>query len=521
MWQMQAISVKQPDVLTATVSPRAPASTNNADGKAKVSVKGGSGKYTYQWDNGENLATAEKLAAGKHVVTVTDENGCSTTASIEITENILELTLALEQKANIQCAGGNDAELEAIASGGKPPFQYSWSTPNGSETTAKQLSAGKYSLTLTDAAGTSKVAEATISEPKPLKLSADQTAPASANNADGKALAKASGGTGDYTFAWDNGTASANGINLSPGAHTVSVKDANGCAEQASITILENILPLKLALKQTAEINCNGEQTAGLEVSITGGKSPFSYEWSKAGLSGATASNLGAGEYSVKVTDASGLNGEAKLKISEPKVLSIEMAKPGRASDETSYDGYASLTVEGGTPEYTITWDNEETGLRAKKLSLGKHSVTVKDAKGCSVSQDFDIKKKLLPELTAGRLSIGQILQVSQIFFDADSTNMNPGSYPVVNEISDFLEENSTIVVEVGGHTNNVPPHEFCDKLSTGRAKSVAEYIVKKGIASERVVYKGYGKRKPKFSNKTADGRRRNQRVEIKILSLN
>ena len=126
-----------------------------------------------------------------------------------------------------------------------------------------------------------------------------------------------------------------------------------------------------------------------------------------------------------------------------------------------------------------------------------------------------------MPALTAGRLSAGQILQVSQIYFDADSTNMNPGSFPVVNEIADFLEENPLIVIEGGGHTNNIPPHEFCDQLSTARAKSVASYIVQKGVDPTRVVYKGYGKREPRFSNRTEDGRKRNQRVEIKILRLN
>jgi outer membrane protein OmpA-like peptidoglycan-associated protein len=82
------------------------------------------------------------------------------------------------------------------------------------------------------------------------------------------------------------------------------------------------------------------------------------------------------------------------------------------------------------------------------------------------------------------------------------------------------LEDNPSIVVEIGGHTNNLPPPAYCDSLSTNRARVVAEYIVNKGIASNRVYYKGYGKRKPKFSNGTADGRRRNQRVEIKILKI-
>ena len=83
------------------------------------------------------------------------------------------------------------------------------------------------------------------------------------------------------------------------------------------------------------------------------------------------------------------------------------------------------------------------------------------------------------------------------------------GVAPVVEEIALFLEENPLVVIEVGGHTNDIPPHEFCDKLSTERAKSVAEYIVDQGVDPGRVVYKGYGTRQPKYANNTEDGRRR------------
>ena len=75
-------------------------------------------------------------------------------------------------------------------------------------------------------------------------------------------------------------------------------------------------------------------------------------------------------------------------------------------------------------------------------------------------------------------------------------------------------------MVEIGGHTNGIPEHAYCDRLSTQRAKAVAEYLVRRGIKQGRLKYKGYGKRQPVATNKTPDGRKRNQRVEIKILSL-
>jgi outer membrane protein OmpA-like peptidoglycan-associated protein len=109
---------------------------------------------------------------------------------------------------------------------------------------------------------------------------------------------------------------------------------------------------------------------------------------------------------------------------------------------------------------------------------------------------------------------------MQRLQFEADSTMYDPASVSILDELFDFLRDNPSVVVEIGGHTNNIPETEYCDWLSTERAKSVAEYLVGKGIDPGRVSYRGYGKRQPLFSNATEDGRRRNQRVEIKILRI-
>ena len=118
------------------------------------------------------------------------------------------------------------------------------------------------------------------------------------------------------------------------------------------------------------------------------------------------------------------------------------------------------------------------------------------------------------------KIKIGQIIRIEKLFFDADSTNIRKSSFPVLDELLEFMQSNADIVIEVGGHSNDIPSDEFCDRLSTARAKSVADYLISKGIQSSRVKYKGYGKRFPLFPNLTNENRKRNQRVEIKILSM-
>ncbi len=110
---------------------------------------------------------------------------------------------------------------------------------------------------------------------------------------------------------------------------------------------------------------------------------------------------------------------------------------------------------------------------------------------------------------------------LEKIWFDIRIKKIESSSYDVLNDIYGFLMTNSDVTIEIGGHTNGIPDDDYCDRLSTARAKAVAEYLVEKGVTPSKVQFKGYGKRKPIADNKTKFGRDKNQRVEIKILSLN
>lgn len=118
-------------------------------------------------------------------------------------------------------------------------------------------------------------------------------------------------------------------------------------------------------------------------------------------------------------------------------------------------------------------------------------------------------------------LKEGQTIRIDKLFFAADSANFNRESLPALKDLANFMEDNPKLVVEIGGHTNGIPDDAFCDRLSTARAKSIYDYLIDAGIQPSRLKYKGYGKRIPLATNKTVEGRKRNQRVEIKILSLN
>jgi outer membrane protein OmpA-like peptidoglycan-associated protein len=131
-------------------------------------------------------------------------------------------------------------------------------------------------------------------------------------------------------------------------------------------------------------------------------------------------------------------------------------------------------------------------------------------------------KANLLPELDQKNLFIGQKIRLTHLYFKADSINLLSDSYKVLNELADYLKAYPKTVIEIGGHTNTIPSEEYCNQLSTARAKSVQEYLISQGIAANRLLYKGYGKHDPliPYDKYNKEARLKNQRVEIKILSL-
>ena len=119
------------------------------------------------------------------------------------------------------------------------------------------------------------------------------------------------------------------------------------------------------------------------------------------------------------------------------------------------------------------------------------------------------------------RLQEGQIIKIEKMQFSPNSSDIQKESFPQLDEVYNLLVTNPTLIVEIGGHTNMVIEDMESIKLSTERAMAVADYLVNKGIERNRLVARGYGKSKPIVKENSAAANKVNQRVEIKILSIN
>lgn len=126
-----------------------------------------------------------------------------------------------------------------------------------------------------------------------------------------------------------------------------------------------------------------------------------------------------------------------------------------------------------------------------------------------------------ISDIDRSELKAGSTIRIDNIYFEADKAVIMQNSFDALDDLYNFLNRNPDVVVEIGGHTNGLASENYANKLSNDRAKSIYDYLIKRGIDKDRLQYKGYGKRSPIATNNTADGRRKNQRVEVKILSIN
>ncbi|MBK7937701.1 MAG: T9SS type A sorting domain-containing protein [Lewinellaceae bacterium] len=376
-------------------------------GDATASASGGSGNYSYSWDNGQITPTANNLMAGNHTVTVTDlATGCTGNATGNIpAAPQLEASTILE--SNATCLIGGSAT--AVATGGTPPLSYVWD--NGQLTaTATNLGAGPHTVTITDSKGCIVTAVVNIGQNQGPTVTATVVSNATCTTG-GSATANATGGAGGYIYLWDNTQSTPTATNLSPGPHSVTVTDAAGCSAAAAVTITQTGA-LTISFINVVNAGCNG--TGGSATAqASGGIAPYSYLWSVNNANTPTVNNLGSGVYTVTATDAAGCSATASVTIGTvvpPSVVIVAVV-----NETCNQPGSATASVTNGSGSYTYLWDNNETAATANNLTAGPHSVTVTDTgNGCTATAST----------TIGFTNNGGIKVGDYVWFDDDQNGV-------------------------------------------------------------------------------------------------
>ena len=455
--------------LTASAAATSNVLCNGAsDGIATATVSGGTTIYTYSWSNGSSTVstsnpTGAVLSAGSYTVTVTDNTAiCTATATVTITQVATTLADgAPTLNSDVLCFGGNGSATAATATGGTAPYTYAW---NGGATstnvTNTSLSAGTYTVNVTDAHGCVVNSAGTVTITQPAATLADGAPTLNSNvpcfGGDGSATAATpTGGTAPYTYAWNGGATSTNVTNtsLSAGTYTVNVTDANGCMVNSSGTVTITQPAATLADGSptlNSNVPCFGGEGSATAATPTGGTAPYTYAWNGGATStNVTNTSLSAGTYTVNVTDANGcmVNSSGTVTITQPAAVTA-LSFVNNDASACANSGSATVTPGGGNTPYTYSWTGGNTNATATGLSIGSYTVTVIDDNGCSASSSITITQP-----TALGVTSNSVNDNSKGACNGQATaNVSGGTAPYTYKWSPGGGTNDTINGKCSGH---------------------------------------------------------------------
>ena len=375
----------------------------DTSGNIDIEVTGGSGEYTYQWSNGEITEDLFDLMAGNYNVIVTDQNNCSTESNFTINEPD-EIIIILQEETSLlelPCYGMTGF-IDIEVSGGTGEYTYQWSNGETTQDVTNLTPGETYNITIIDENGCPTDTSFSIIESNEILVTLDETSIIELScfgDTTGMLNINVSGGTGEYTYQWSNGTLTQNINNLSFGTYEVTIIDSNECVAISSFNISEpeNAVITVDDANSLLNLLCYGD-LGNIDITVSGGTPPFSYLWSN-GFTTQNINNIEAGEYTVFVTDFYDCVDSLNIEIVEPDGLpSVDDIQINQLLEECNGSclGAINLDVSGGTPPYSFIWtlyNNTEditldtNGPFITGLCAGNYSVAVFDINGCS---DFE-----------------------------------------------------------------------------------------------------------------------------------
>jgi len=402
-----SVSITEPAEFTATAAGTNVNCNGASNGTANAIVTGGTIPYAYSWNTSpvQTTATAINLSAGNYECTITDAQGCTSSAIVTITQpSSLSASIT---NTNVSCNNTSTGSATINANGGTTPYSYSWNTnPIQTSTTASNLSAGTYVCTITDGNGCTLSSSVTISQPNALIATPISTNATCFGTATGTATVNTSGGTAPYSYSWNTNPiqSTANANNIVAGSYTCIVTDANNCTISTSITITEPPL-LNANVSSVNNVSCYGTNTGSATTIANGGTAPYSYSWNTLPVqTAANATNLSAGNYSCTITDANGCTTSVSVTINQPAAVTASSISANATCFGTA-TGTATASINGGTAPYSYSWNTNpiQTNANANNLVAGSYVCIITDANGCTVSTSATINQPV--DLTANTSS--------------------------------------------------------------------------------------------------------------------
>lgn len=423
------------------------------NGQVNLQVSSGAPGYSYSWNTVpvQTSSLATGLSAGNWQVVVRDANNCRDTVPVVIGQPPLLTITATASPAS--CYGRSDGTAISLASGGSPPYSYSWNTlPIQSTALASGLTAGAYTVTARDQQNCIAAAQVFVVQPGDITITTNYTLPLCYLGSDGEITAIANGGLGPYTYSWSNGQSGPQATGLSTGTWGVTVTDANGCTAVHSRFLPE---PTELILQMSGiDLTCDIPPDNGIaSVFASGASAPYTYLWNGGGQpTQAWNTGMPAGTWTVVVRDRNNCLKTDSVVLDAPV---LPVAFTGADTFKCAGTGMVPLHGwgSGGAAPYTYLWIPNNGSLSnaftdnpgASPDTSTTYYFQVVDSAGC--------RSNLSPQ---------KVVVHPLPIADAGSDLMYCKDGPAV-----FL--NGTIINPSGGYTVQWLPsiHVFCDTCLT------------------------------------------------------
>jgi len=379
--------------LTAIVGSKTDIPCTGGTGSVTITAGGGTAPYNYKIGTGayQASATFTDLPAGNYLITVQDALGCTRDLNVSIVALPNTVIPTLIARTDVPCSGGNLGSLSVSGSGGTAPYQYKLDNglyqPTGVFT---GLASGSYTVTVRDVNGCTRDIAVTIAQV------ANTVTAAIASKVDvpcaggpGSVTITGGGGNPPYTYKLGAGAFqnSPTFNNLVAGDYIATVRDANGCTRDVTVTIIQTNNTVTATVTSNTEIPCTGG-TGSVTVAGGGGTAPYLFSIGGAPYQASGVfSSLATGSYTISVKDANGCTKDIAVIIAQA-TNTVTATLVSKTDVPCSGGNIGALTVAGGggTAPYTYKTGNgafQASGI-FNNLVVGAHVITVRDASGCT-----------------------------------------------------------------------------------------------------------------------------------------
>ncbi len=393
----------QPDSLSFRVTADSVKCNGGLTGKLTSLASGGTGQLTYALNlspSRRSIGTFDTLAAGRYTIEVQDANRCRKSITADVFQPT-PLSMSLS-KTDVRCFGNATGTVKAIVSGGTSAYTYAWRSGQPKDT-INNVGIGLYVVTVTDRNGCTKQDSTTITSNPKIVISTFQDSVKCFGEASGRSRARATGGLSPYFYSWSNGQIDSTAANVRAGSHRLTVTDALGCSDTASIVVVQ---PDSLRFDTLASVaaSCSNTASGSMRVVVSGGTKNYQYAWSPNGATTPSVTGIAAGNYSLTVKDFNNCSKTQSLVVASAPPLVLDYFDEIKVKCQGDATGGLSAKVSGGASGYSFRWNTTpiQTSDTAKNLRTGSYRVTITDRNNCQIIKDTTIGEptKLVASIT-------------------------------------------------------------------------------------------------------------------------